>query len=87
MTVSFGGAEKTMDAAPWYKNAVFYQVYLRAFKDSNGDGFGDLKGLTQELDYLQELGVDCIWLMPISPSPLKDDRRLLQGGGDVRNPG
>jgi maltose alpha-D-glucosyltransferase/alpha-amylase len=73
MTVSYGGGEKLMDAVPWYKNAVFYQVYLRAFKDSNGDGFGDLKGLTQELDYLQELGVDCIWLMPISPSPLKDD--------------
>jgi maltose alpha-D-glucosyltransferase/alpha-amylase len=73
MTVSFGGGKQSMDSAPWYKNAVFYQVYLRAFKDSNGDGFGDLKGLTQELDYLQELGVDCIWLMPISPSPLKDD--------------
>ena len=62
-----------MDNALWYKNAVFYQVYLRAFKDSNGDGFGDLAGLTQELDYLKDLGVDCIWLMPICPSPLKDD--------------
>ncbi len=62
-----------MDNALWYKNAVFYQVFLRAFKDSNGDGFGDLQGLTQELDYLKDLGVDCIWLMPICPSPLKDD--------------
>jgi maltose alpha-D-glucosyltransferase / alpha-amylase len=57
----------------WYKDAIFYQIYVRAFHDSNGDGHGDLKGLTQKLDYLQELGVDCIWLMPLYPSPLKDD--------------
>src|SRR5512135_12950 len=62
-----------MEQSLWYKNAIFYQVYLRAFYDSNGDGHGDLRGLTQKLDYLQELGVDCIWLMPIYPSPLKDD--------------
>ena len=62
-----------MDDPLWYKNAIFYQVYLRAFKDSNGDGRGDLQGLTGQLDYLKELGVDCIWLMPIYPSPLKDD--------------
>jgi len=57
----------------WFKDAVFYQVYLRAFADSNGDGHGDLRGLTQKLDYLQALGVDCLWLMPIYPSPLLDD--------------
>jgi trehalose synthase len=57
----------------WYKNAVFYQVYVRAFLDSNSDGHGDLPGLTLKLDYLQELGVDCLWLMPIYPSPLLDD--------------
>ncbi len=57
----------------WYKDAVFYQVYLRAFADSNGDGHGDLRGLTQKLDYLQALGVDCLWLMPMYPSPLLDD--------------
>ena len=57
----------------WFKDAVFYQVYLRAFADSNGDGHGDLRGLTQKLDYLQALGVDCLWLMPIFPSPLLDD--------------
>jgi maltose alpha-D-glucosyltransferase / alpha-amylase len=57
----------------WYKDAVFYELSVRAFKDSNGDGHGDLKGLTQKLDYLEELGVDCLWLMPIYPSPLKDD--------------
>ena len=57
----------------WYKNAVFYEVYIRAFYDSNGDGHGDLRGLKEKLDYLQDLGVDCLWLMPIYPSPLKDD--------------
>ena len=57
----------------WYKDAVFYELSVRAFKDSNGDGHGDLRGLTQKLDYLQNLGVDCIWMMPIYPSPLKDD--------------
>ncbi|MGD0706955.1 MAG: maltose alpha-D-glucosyltransferase [Anaerolineaceae bacterium] len=57
----------------WYQNAVFYEVYVRAFYDSDGDGQGDLKGVTQRLDYLQALGVDCIWLMPIYPSPMKDD--------------
>ncbi|MEJ5224175.1 MAG: maltose alpha-D-glucosyltransferase [Anaerolineales bacterium] len=57
----------------WYKNAVFYEISVRAFKDSNGDGRGDLRGLTEKLDYLQFLGVDCLWLMPIYPSPLRDD--------------
>jgi maltose alpha-D-glucosyltransferase/alpha-amylase len=61
------------DERLWYKSAIFYQVYVRAFYDSNADGHGDIKGLTQKLDYLQELGVDCIWLMPIYPSPLRDD--------------
>ena len=57
----------------WYKDAVFYEVYVRGFCDSNGDGHGDLLGLVGKLDYLQELGVNCLWLMPIYPSPLKDD--------------
>ena len=59
--------------ATWYKDAVFYELYVRAFCDGNGDGHGDFKGLIQKLDYLQELGVDCIWLLPIYPSPLLDD--------------
>lgn len=62
-----------MDKRLWYKDAIFYEVYVRAFYDSNADGHGDLKGLTQKLDYIQELGVNCIWLLPIYPSPLKDD--------------
>jgi maltose alpha-D-glucosyltransferase/alpha-amylase len=57
----------------WYKDAVFYEVYVRAFYDSNGDGHGDLPGLTQKLDHLQALGVDALWLLPIYPSPLRDD--------------
>jgi maltose alpha-D-glucosyltransferase/alpha-amylase len=61
------------DEELWYKSAIFYQVYVRAFYDSNADGHGDIRGLTQKLDYLQELGVNCVWLMPIYPSPLRDD--------------
>ena len=57
----------------WYKNAVFYELNVRAFCDSNGDGHGDLPGLVSKLDYLQELGVTCLWLLPFYPSPLKDD--------------
>ena len=57
----------------WYKNAVFYQVHVRAFYDSNGDGVGDFQGLAQKLDYLRDLGINAIWLMPFFPSPLRDD--------------
>ena len=57
----------------WYKDAVFYEVFVRAFADGDGDGIGDLQGLTDRLDYLQDLGVDCLWLLPIYPSPLCDD--------------
>jgi maltose alpha-D-glucosyltransferase/alpha-amylase len=57
----------------WYKDAIFYEVYVRGFFDSNSDGNGDLRGLIEKLDYLRELGVDCLWLMPIFESPLKDD--------------
>ena len=57
----------------WYKSAIFYEVYIRAFMDSDGDGIGDLKGLTQKLDYIKDLGVNCIWILPHYPSPLNDD--------------
>ena len=57
----------------WFKDAVFYEVNVRAFYDSNGDGDGDLNGLAQKLDYLKELGVDVLWLLPIFASPLLDD--------------
>ncbi|MBI5668972.1 MAG: maltose alpha-D-glucosyltransferase [Chloroflexi bacterium] len=58
---------------PWYINAVFYQLYLRAFNDSDNDGHGDFTGLRQRLDYLEWLGVDCVWIMPMYRSPLRDD--------------
>jgi maltose alpha-D-glucosyltransferase/alpha-amylase len=61
----------------WYKTAVFYELYVRSFHDSNGDGFGDFKGLTEKLDYLEWLGIDCIWLLPFYQSPLRD------GGYDI----
>ncbi|MET7638538.1 maltose alpha-D-glucosyltransferase [Streptomyces sp. NPDC005438] len=68
----------TKDRDPeWFKRAVFYEVLVRSFQDSNGDGIGDLKGLTSQLDYLQWLGVDCVWLPPFFQSPLRD------GGYDV----
>jgi maltose alpha-D-glucosyltransferase / alpha-amylase len=57
----------------WYKDAIIYELHVRAFKDSNGDGIGDFPGLLQKLDYLQDLGVTCLWLLPFFPSPLKDD--------------
>jgi maltose alpha-D-glucosyltransferase/alpha-amylase len=57
----------------WYKDAIIYQVHVRTFHDSNGDGIGDFQGLEQKLDYLQELGINAIWLMPFFPSPLRDD--------------
>jgi maltose alpha-D-glucosyltransferase/alpha-amylase len=57
----------------WYKDAVIYQLHIKSFFDSNDDGFGDFQGLIHKLDYLQELGVDTIWLLPFYPSPLRDD--------------
>jgi len=63
----------TVDDALWYKDAVIYQVHVRAFHDSDGDGAGDFAGLTAKLDYLVDLGVTAVWLLPFYPSPLKDD--------------
>ena len=57
----------------WYKDAIIYQAHVRAMNDANGDGIGDFGGLAQKLDYLQELGINAIWLMPFFPSPLRDD--------------
>ncbi|MCB2202727.1 maltose alpha-D-glucosyltransferase [bacterium] len=62
---------------PWYMNAMFYEVHIRAYRDANGDGKGDLPGLVSKLDYIQSLGVDCIWILPMYGSPLQD------GGYDI----
>ncbi|WP_108668118.1 maltose alpha-D-glucosyltransferase [Euzebya rosea] len=61
----------------WYKHAIFYEVVVRGFSDSNADGTGDIRGLTNNLDYLEWLGVDCLWLLPFMDSPLRD------GGYDI----
>jgi len=76
MTVPVSGSDESVDPK-WYKRAVFYEVLVRGFADSNGDGTGDLKGLVSKLDYLSWLGIDCIWLLPIFQSPLRD------GGYDI----
>ena len=65
------------DDPSWYQRAIFYEVLVRGFRDSNGDGTGDLRGITEKLDYLEWLGVDCLWLLPFYQSPLKD------GGYDI----
>src|ERR1700712_4274645 len=65
-------ATEAQNADPWWKHAVIYEIYPRSFQDSNGDGIGDLNGITSRLDYLKTLGVDAIWLTPIYPSPQVD---------------
>ena len=57
----------------WYKDAIIYELHVKAFNDSNGDGYGDFQGIIQKLDYLQSLGVTCIWILPFFPSPQRDD--------------
>ncbi|GAA2011570.1 maltose alpha-D-glucosyltransferase [Nakamurella flavida] len=74
---SFAHARPVAGDKEWYKRAVFYEVLVRAFADSNGDGTGDLRGLIDKLDYLKWLGVDCLWLPPFYESPLRD------GGYDI----
>jgi maltose alpha-D-glucosyltransferase/alpha-amylase len=61
----------------WFKHAVFYEIHVRGFFDANADGMGDLRGVAEKLDYLEWLGIDCIWLLPMYPSPLRD------GGYDI----
>jgi maltose alpha-D-glucosyltransferase/alpha-amylase len=66
----------------WYKDAVIYQLHIKAFFDANNDGVGDFPGLMQKLDYIQELGISTIWVLPFYPSPLRDDGYDI---GDYRN--
>jgi len=73
------GAPRNTPADPWWKQAVFYQIYPRSFKDSNDDGVGDLGGIIEKLDYLRDLGVDALWLSPIYDSPNDDN------GYDIRD--
>ena len=57
----------------WFKDAIIYQIYPRSFKDSNGDGMGDIRGIIEKLDYLKELGINCVWLSPVYESPMDDN--------------
>jgi len=70
-------ASKLRDDPLWFRDAVFYEIYVRGFADSDADGVGDFRGLCDKLDYLEWLGVDCLWLLPVYPSPLRD------GGYDI----
>ena len=65
--------DEKMEEHTWWKEAVVYQIYPRSFKDSNGDGIGDLRGVIEKLDYLKELGVDVIWMSPCYKSPNDDN--------------
>src|SRR4029079_10670911 len=62
-----------VDDPHWYKDAIIYQLHVKAYQDSSGDGFGDFLGLTSRLDYIASLGVTAVWLLPFYPSPLRDD--------------
>jgi maltose alpha-D-glucosyltransferase/alpha-amylase len=74
---------RTARAGHWYEDAIIYEVHVRAFADSDGDGIGDFRGLTQRLDYLEDLGVTAIWLLPFYPSPLRDDGYDIAAYRDV----
>lgn len=65
--------KKSINNQPWYKEAIIYQLHVKTFYDSDGDGVGDFRGLTEKLSYLKDLGVTAVWLLPFYPSPLKDD--------------
>ncbi|MCW2924609.1 MAG: trehalose synthase [Thermoleophilia bacterium] len=78
--------------ARWYQDAVIYQLHVKVYSDSNGDGIGDFRGLISKLDYLQELGITAIWILPFYPSPLRDDgydtadyRNVHPSYGDMRS--
>ena len=72
-SVSPRGASATASSSRWYRDAVIYQAHVRSFYDSDGNGIGDFRGLTQKLDHLQDLGISALWLLPFYPSPLRDD--------------
>src|SRR5271157_3944691 len=74
LALSSSAQQKSADpeSHAWWQHAVFYEVYPRSFADSNGDGIGDLNGITSKLDYLHDLGIDAIWITPCFPSPQVD---------------
>src|SRR5262247_2239986 len=74
---------QTADDGLWFKDAIIYQLHVKAFRDSNGDGVGDFAGLTERLDYLRDLGVTTLWLLPFYPSPGRDDGYDISDYGDI----
>ena len=67
----------------WFKDALIYEAPVKSFQDASGDGMGDFRGMTERLDYIRDLGVDCIWLLPMYPSPLNDDGYDIAGFLDI----
>ena len=76
---------KEKGAIQWWKNAVVYQIYPRSFKDSNGDGIGDIRGIISKLDYLKELGIDVIWICPVYKSPNVDNGYDISDYHDIQS--
>ena len=68
-----GAQGEPREEALWYKDAIIYHLHVKAFFDSDNDGMGDFKGLTERLEYIKDLGVTAIWVMPFYPSPMRDD--------------
>src|SRR3954449_4910117 len=80
---SFARPEAGSGDPLWYKDALIYQLHIKAFFDANNDGIGDFEGLTRRLDYLQDLGVTALWLLPFYPSPLRDDGYDIADYGNI----
>ncbi len=78
-------AQQAIDDPLWFKDAIVYQLHVKAFHDSNGDGIGDFPGITERLDYLRDLGVTAIWLLPFYPSPGRDDGYDISDYGDINH--
>ncbi len=75
----------TVDDELWYKDAIFYEAPVKSFFDANNDGIGDFKGMSQKIDYIRDLGVDCIWILPMFPSPLRDDGYDISSFGEIHS--
>jgi maltose alpha-D-glucosyltransferase/alpha-amylase len=84
-TVDSDSAQTAADDGLWFKDAIIYQLHVKAFQDSNHDGVGDFAGLTERLDYLRDLGVTALWLLPFYPSPGRDDGYDISDYGDVNS--
>src|SRR6202162_5686643 len=89
-TAHAGGTARMRPRSPdqivdplWYKDAIIYQLHVKAFFDANNDGIGDFEGLSRKLDYLRDLGVTALWLLPFYPSPLRDDGYDIPGYREI----